>query len=183
MWYRIELNKDGSVASCMEVEACISEGRNVRYVEADSRGAALKLVAAWWRRKAKDTEYYRKRAEAARLAGACSRCRIRPRAGGAKTCAACADQNKKLRDAYHTGARVKSRRKDMTDDERAAAAQRRLVSMRNHMAGERALCGGGNPKKVRRVALEQVLAKFDELSPAAFRSWVQDEIAKLKPAR
>ena len=59
MWYKIEVGNDGGILSCVEVEGSIASGKYIRYVEADSRTEAVKLVQAWWIRQA----YYARRFE------------------------------------------------------------------------------------------------------------------------
>ncbi len=52
MWYRVELNKDGSVSSVAEVETSVAtdKGRLTRYIEAGSKAEASNLAAKWWER-------------------------------------------------------------------------------------------------------------------------------------
>jgi hypothetical protein len=52
MWYRIELHKDGTARSCVEVSQSYADGRYVRYVEASTHRDALKLVRAWYLQQA-----------------------------------------------------------------------------------------------------------------------------------
>lgn len=50
MWFRVELHKDGSVASCETVEGKLNDGKHVFYVEADTKEKALAHVVLMHRR-------------------------------------------------------------------------------------------------------------------------------------
>lgn len=50
MWFRVELHKDGSVASCEVVEGKLRDGKHVVYVEADSKEKAVTDAVAWYKR-------------------------------------------------------------------------------------------------------------------------------------
>jgi hypothetical protein len=51
MWFRVQLRKDGSIASCASVEAGKSDGEHVRYIEAPDRAKACAEALAWWERQ------------------------------------------------------------------------------------------------------------------------------------
>lgn len=44
MWFRVEAYKDGSIKSCEQVSESFADGRNVLYIEADSKAAALQAA-------------------------------------------------------------------------------------------------------------------------------------------
>jgi N-methylhydantoinase A/oxoprolinase/acetone carboxylase beta subunit len=64
MWYRLEIGKDGSIASCTEVAASFEDGKHVRYVEADSQTEALAKALTWYQEKeAKELAYWARQRE------------------------------------------------------------------------------------------------------------------------
>lgn len=174
MWYRIEVGKEGEILSCQEVEAALANGRNVRYVEADSKPRAIGLVQEWFRNRAD-----RKRiSDQHRNAGRCY-CG-QPREPGRVKCRACIDSNKAA------SARYKARKfagadipllqaaASKTDAERAAVMERRL-EWRKWMtrAGRRALL---------LEKLRETLVQFDKMTPRVFRAWLESEVRRLETA-
>jgi hypothetical protein len=182
MWYRIELNKDGSVASCTEVEACVLEGRNVRYVEANSKFLACVLVQKWWKNRAQENRREKKMADRRFQAGLC-KCGATAKPGRQR-CPGCQARSAQLKREVRAG-RAPLHGYSRTDAERAQAAFRRQESLkkRNDSRYEKAkqVAGASNPKKARRIALEQALAKFDQLTVDAYRAWLVREIQAVTP--
>jgi hypothetical protein len=178
MWYRIELNKDGSVKSCAEVEACIVEGKHIRYVEADSRASAVGLVQAWWRQRAAVAE----RTRNYRQKGLCD-C-SRPVERGRKSCEACRSRRRESQKrcrARQNGEIIplRSSKPAATDAERALAVKRIRDNARSRSRERRRDMSDVSRSRLR--ALTEVLRQFDRATPRAFRAWLVAEIDKLTP--
>ena len=47
MWYRVELNKDGSVHACQQVDARDFDRRRIVYVEATNKAEAIQRAISW----------------------------------------------------------------------------------------------------------------------------------------
>lgn len=181
MWYRIELNKDGSIRSCAEVEACATEGRNVRYVEADSRKDALVLVAAWWRRAETMRRNNQARITDCKKRGICVHCRSRP-AEGDWRCGVCRQAQRDSADR----SRRRARGEDIprlvshakTDEARAASVLRDRETRARRLVRQysRDWRMGGN-LAIR--TLSRVLASYDS-NPDGFRAWLVSEIDRLR---
>lgn len=82
MWFRIEFNKDGSVASCAQTDLSLRSGRRVIYVEADSEAAAITLAASRYRQWLLTVKKHRdKTREGKKLRGICRDCSREATAG------------------------------------------------------------------------------------------------------
>jgi hypothetical protein len=174
MWFRIELHKDGSVASCTEVEGSFSgSGKSVHYVEADTKAAAIQILADKYkkRRAAEKTRRQDKRA-----AGICVNCPAST--DGGPLCVACRLKHRAAnRDLYRRkckGENVVAPTRYTTDEQRALRAQldaeRARIRARDHArrTGET-----GYSRTLRRV-----LSHFDSMSPKAFRAWLVDSLER-----
>ena len=100
MWFRVELNKDGSVSTCTHVEARSTEaGRQVYYIEAESDTFAC--ASAVSRYKAyidRQRESMVERRAARKAAGLCRECQ-KPVGNGKLRCAECLAHERDIR--YH----------------------------------------------------------------------------------
>lgn len=125
MWFRIELDKTGAVLSCEQVESSASNGKHVRYVEADDKTKALVLVAAWY----KQSEYARSRRIAIRTSrerhGLCVQCGD-PLTDG--RCETCREKRRAQAQRYVSGEfKPRPFAPATNDDERAAAIERKIA--------------------------------------------------------
>ena len=175
MWFKIELEKDGAIKTCVEVGVSLCEGRHVLYIEADSKEKACAQVAALWRaRLARD--YARKRAwrDAQTAKGQCTKC-VTPAKPGARMCQRHLDIMKQRDREIRTGQRQAKKlyRINKLSDEQ-------LISVREgHMEAERV-----RKRKItmlarngRETTLRECLHRFDQ-SRETFRNWLVAEIAK-----
>lgn len=147
MWYKIVLNKDGSVASCEEAAPSLDEGRCVLFVEAASKQAAIE--AAKVRRNSRKLAYDAK----LKALGLCVDCR-KPAALGKTKCPACIELQRTRDRARANGAYI-----PLTPEQRS-----QLRTGRKHTNNERL------------ILLYECRRVFDERGAKAFRAWLQSEI-------
>lgn len=170
MWFRVELHKDGSVASCETVEGKLKDGKHVFYVEADTKAAALSKVVRQYQRSLEiGRASGRARSERLRAENKCWRCG-KPREPGKSMC------RKHLDDANRLRKRGPLRKRPETLEERAlahdAAVKRSHSKTRDRY--------GMSPiyLSVCRRVLVEVLAAYDD-DPAGFREWMQKKLDEL----
>lgn len=159
MWYRVELRKDGAVASCTEVEALIPEkGGRIYYIEADSKEHALKLGLARYqeylfKQRTRKTEQRRERA----TVGLCRECGgpvdPDPRNKRKFRCSACSKR------AYNIRIGFEEKGKQGVLSDRAKTARQPDVYL---------------------AALKHVRAAFYRMTARAFREWLISEIDRLE---
>lgn len=96
MWFRIELHKDGSVASAEQVDERLKDGRHVFYVESDSKEHAcinaLRQYEAYKERQRLGKQAARAKRAAA---GGCTECGAP--ANGRRRCEACLKRDREVR--------------------------------------------------------------------------------------
>ncbi len=149
MWFKVVLNKDGSVASCVEAAQSIDQGRTILFVEANNKEDALR--AAKVRRSIYKLEYDRKLTSL----GLCRDCR-RPAVDGQTRCARCRDKKRHEDRQRSAGTFV-----PLTHEQRSE-----LRSSRPKTSNERLVC------------LYECRNAFDRLGAKDFRKWLQSEIEK-----
>jgi hypothetical protein len=147
MWYKIVLNKDGSIASCEEAAQSLDQGRSVIFVEAESRRAAM--LAAKVRRNARKMAYDHKLT----ALGLCRDCRKPARAGKLR-CVECSERKSRYDKERARGTYVPP-----TSEERS---QRRI--------------GRPKTSNERLILLYECRKVFDERGHREFRRWLQGQI-------
>lgn len=166
MWFRIELNKDRSVKSCVEVESSLKDGRSVHYIEADSKAEALRILAARYdsylaREKARHLSLRLSRSRQ----GMCIDCgrepQIRPGDKGSR-CQICIDRMKANR--FAKGPRIKA----TTDEEKAQKQISNDARRRREGARYR--------RRMRANLLRAVLSNFDTMRASEFRAWLISQL-------
>lgn len=184
MWYKVEIDNEGGIKSCVEVEASVAQGRHVRYVEADSRADAIKLVQQWYRHAERSRRNTNERMRVAKLTGRCRSC-MQPRGEGctAVYCRTCADRRAERARERFAGAPAINAPRAKTDEERAATLSRSRKGSAGGRKRSDLLVGGGSPKGAVYRKLAEVLAKLDSTTPRAFRAWLVAEIARLAPRK
>jgi|1185.fasta_scaffold216915_2 hypothetical protein len=97
MWFRIELNKDGGISSCVQTEASQSDaGKKVYYIEADSAAEAASAAVVRYRDYLKrQSESVNSRRAERRSAGQCPRCGVPVTEG--TWCADCLEHHNGIR--------------------------------------------------------------------------------------
>lgn len=176
MWFRIELHKDGSVASCTEVEGSIKDSKHVFYVEADSKTAALRLIAKNWREKHRRDQSIRNKARLNRLReqGRCFDCED-PAMPGHRRCETDMRRHRELTNARRAAKRdgtFKPRRRP--DD--VELYIKRLHKDRGRFRKLKSRGRDDNwTDDLNIPTLRKVLAKYDTLSPRAFRAWLEEK--------
>jgi hypothetical protein len=163
-WWRVELNKAGTVTACEPVENCERNTRHVLYIQAACEQHAVAEAERWLeRRREYARQYDRKRRRARQAKGICEAC-DRKIAANSKTC--CAEHLIAARDYQRTRkARI------------AAGIVRPITNPVVARAQEDA-----RQMRFRRmtVQLPVVLAVYDQLDGrlwSPFRQWLVDEIA------
>ncbi len=171
MWYRIELNKDRSVRTCVEVECSLNEGRSVHYVEADSKAAAIAILAARYeellRRHRRAGKKYadRKLSE-----GACLGCGGERGGTHSRTlCIACLAKARERGAKRRRGEGARVLRKHATPEEKAAVFAE---------AQEKARVRASKGYYIRkRNDFSEALQMLDR-DPVALRAWLVAKIAE-----
>lgn len=175
MWFRVELHKDGSVASCAQVASSFENGRTVRYVEADSPDAAIELVRRW--RKSLDLQKLRvqKYKGEARQAGICVSCMHAQAVPGRVCCESCAARQRENTRTRKNGSREIARRNSPEES-------LRLYEERMARGLEKQKRRGANTYAyaqmvTRRDVLKEVLSRFDSCNAVVFRAWLDAELS------
>lgn len=174
MWYRIELNKDGGMRSCVEVSGSLLEGRSVHYVEADSKESAIAILAsAWVKRKEKLVSNMKARKAAHAAAGLCGLC-SRPQVPGLLLCQKHRDERKTARTDADYSPKRKQRKPKITIEEQALAMARtkERERLRNRTCSS---------LYVRRKILIAVQNTY-LANPETFAAWLDAEIAEAHAA-
>ena len=178
MIYRVEFRKDGSIASCVEVETSLKSGGLVVYVDAISRTDAIKDAKKYW------TKWSESRRARLSAAGTCSRCGKEPveRDRSIRYCKNClalaresAKESRKIA-ALPANAREKAVAErtasaNKSRDARLAkicAAGARAAEKKSQAAWDRA---DQQLSHSQRSTLKAVLRAYDR-DPERFRSWL-----------
>lgn len=180
MIFRVEIRKDGSVASCTEVELSLQNSKHVFYVEAKDRSDAVS------RAKARFDSLNRSR-NRAKDSGLCISCMREPRVT-ANHCRPCADKQV-LR------ARERRGLEHLPEPERLAAHAARIEAKRANASEQLAKAREHSSESVRSASdarwdssdfipnrmmvgvLRQCLRAFDR-NPSGFRAWLMALLAR-----
>lgn len=171
MWFRIELNKDRSVRSCVEVETSTTDGRGVYYIEANTKAEAIQALSSRWERRAEYRRaYLQDRARDRLERGLCAGC-DNPRKPTSSLCAACTEKKAaRLRDLRNGAASTRAKRAESTEEKAAAMlreTERRTAAQRLQPS---------HRIKYRLLAFQNCLDAFDSMTPRAFRTWLQERV-------
>lgn len=160
-WWRVAMDRDGSVHSCEQIELVATPGRVVGYVyvQANDRAAAVAKARAWYeRRKEIRRKADQKRSAARKAKGMCRDC-------PAKVCAEsmlyCAEHLARHREAVRRHDRGETRHPRPNPIAAMKHDQKRRKLYQHQM-----------------MHLGRVLQKFDDLGPSGFRVWLVTEIEK-----
>lgn len=177
MWYRVEVNPDGSVHSCSLVEAEAKGRKAVSYVEATSAEEAIALI----RRRVESRDAARrvqKRAQYAKAlaTGLCPSCKCRPRGTTRLRCDVCTAANRRWE---ARGGRTAER--TLVDPvERAVRITNQIAEQRTRRAIRLGKVPGVRGAIVARARLyELALNTYREQGPEQFRAWLEREIEKV----
>lgn len=173
MWFRIELHKDNSIASCVQVSDSRNDGRAVHYIEAANKEDAIKtLLARYDLNNERRRQAVKNRTERLRAEGLCRKCGRVPCGGdGMFYCAGCLDKKKDYQQAVKNGQPVVPNC-FTTDAKLSSQLKRQKQDIKR--ASQRA---NGNYIIVR-VAYARCLHSFDTMTPTPFRSWLCEELIK-----
>jgi len=162
MWFRVELNKDGSVAKCDAVEANeSSRGGRVYFIEADSKEHALELGLKRYRAYLESQRQgMRERRARLKKAGLCRDCSgaLDPEAKSQRSirCSACAKR------AYNL------RHKIEEPGKQGVVRPERLATRL--------------PEDYRLAVLLEIRGRIDSLGAGKFYKWLNREIARCEAA-
>ncbi len=179
MWFRVELHKDGSVASCETVEGKLKDGKHVFYVEAETKEKALADVVSMYRkvleraRRGANARYSKRRA--ANSCGACDS----PPVPGKTLC------EKHLRNSLEIYRRARDRKRGLlpqaprlSEEERATREESKRLEREARYKREAVEKFGMTRSAlfIRRGLLREALGAYDS-DPRNFRAWL---VSKLK---
>jgi hypothetical protein len=170
--YRIEFRKDGSVASCAEIESHLKEGGLVCYVEAENREDALTRAQSKWK------EWRAKRLVRLENGGSCSMCGKRARKDGSVKCEHCLglqrDNKKDLRNILSdpdAGLLIELRRQAIAEERRASLGKATGAALAVRVKRAEARWDLGLLEPYERSALRRILTIYDQ-DPVNFRARV-----------
>lgn len=176
MWYRIELNKDRSVRSCVEVSGSLNEGRSIHYIEADSKESAIAILAKKYEVRRKDM--YTAKAKwlaKTRESGSCVVCAAPRGEDGTDTyCRKCLARKKGRRRAVAAGAPRLTTRND-TAEKKAIALAARADQAREYSKQQAKKCPNYGGVSLTRKVYRAALRAFDQ-NPSYFREWLVAQI-------
>ncbi len=171
MWFRIVTNRDGSIASCEQVDSSLSNGRQTFYIEADTRAAAIKVLLDRYERNNKlRRDAAAERVSKARRDGLCSHCCKRPRGAGLSYCSQCLEAKRARRAELKAGAPKLSLA--ASTQEQKLRAQAKRAQKDNAKASKKA---NGHFIMVR-VAYARCLNALDTMTPSNYRAWLVEQL-------
>jgi hypothetical protein len=165
VWWRVELDKDGSIKTCDAVEASQKGSTYLRFVEAETKAHACTTVKKWYETKKRNAAVQSARAYASRkAAGTCLMC-TQPKAPGRAMCELHLRVHREAEQRRRNGDTSHARPHVPPAIQLAAERERGRVWARAH--------GGSEGRMMRRC-----LKQFDALGPEAFRAWLVSEIER-----
>lgn len=168
MWFRIETHRDGSIASCVQVEGSIKDGRGVHYVEADSKQQAISILVARYDRRREKGKLLKRELRAKRKAAAiCCQCQ-KPTDGLKLLCFSCNEANNK---------RSRERGEPATRTDRPAAEK--VAAEQRIREANRLRVGKRNGATWARLAVLRACLKQLESNPRHLKTWLIAEIDKI----
>lgn len=169
MWFKVEINQDGTVKTCEQVDARSNGQGAIVYVEADSAESAV-CKAVIWRREY--LEMARKKSQAQRdralEAGLCCVCKKRNPRPGKKQCYQCAQHGSEGQAAKYARMRaagINPYKKDENGNKPRLPPEMRLT-------------GGGarvHPEGYSLRTLQGVREAYKR-DPKKFGSWINEQI-------
>lgn len=174
MIYRVEFFKDGTVASCAEVESQLCGGGLVCYVEAQNKSEAIKSAKTQF-------QIWHARSIASTVArGMCRQCKNTPARQSRTLCQACADRHKarklelaEIRKLPNAAEVLEARARSIAiaREERRREAHAKALELARTLADARWDEKTTLVNKSDRSLMRQVLRAYDR-DPVGFRDWV-----------
>lgn len=169
MIYRVEFRKDGSVASCAEVESQYKSGGLVCFIEADDKAAAIDKAKTKWE------QWRTRRLVRLENGGLCSMCGKRPRVASGVKCERCLGlqrENKKDLHKIHrdpdAGLLIELRRQAIQEERRASLGKATEAALAVRVKRAEARWDLGLLEPYELSALRRVMHIYDQ-DPANFR--------------
>jgi hypothetical protein len=157
VWWRVLLDRDGSVRSCEQVEAVEKDGQSAVFVQANNAAQAVMRAKSWLERRRAS----RRRSEAKRKErnrdGICRDCKEPVCATSRRYCQEHLEHHRELGRRWYHG-------------ESTPRQERSPLEMQQHVNEQ------ARGYRRQQVQLNDVLEKYDTLSPRAFRAWLVSEI-------
>lgn len=187
MWFKVEVNKDGSVATCEQVDVSLKSGVSVVYIEAESKEKAIEKAVAYVERiRLKARRSYEKNREkilaadrarrAARAkAGICSRCDEKAVASGY------CEAHRVVYNEQRAAAKRDKRRGIFVKKTTSIDPLQRAASIKAGRNESNRRANRGLRRKVRLSAFREALGFYDA-NPNTFRAWLTARIVELQEA-
>jgi|SRR6188508_316119 len=162
MFWKVEIDKEGSILSCETVASIGKNGSRVIYVEAETKVDACTNAKAWHEHKKAYMRTFTKERRDKRIRdGMCTGCGKNRAREGRRTCTTCANSQSARDKSGGAG------RELLTPEEAARRQEAQSTDWRRRRGGSKG------------STLRGVLHKFDEMNPDTFRLWLVGEIARI----
>ncbi len=171
MWYRIELNKDNSVSTCVEVEGSrTDEGKSVHFIEASSRQEAISTLLERYNSHKNRNNAKTAKLRASRIAAnLCDNCGKNEPIKFQRKCPICREIENRRKANRRAG--IFTFKRSTTDQEKAA------TQLRKQAADKRRRYTKADGKlTTRRVAYASCLQAFDSMTTNAYRTWLVEQL-------
>lgn len=190
MWFRVEINRDGSVAACSTTEGSFREGRRVFYVEAESVEEAISSVLSRYAaRNAAKNERSKRRYEERRARRQCGQCGLPSEKAKCDACKA-ARQDTGRRWARTPAEKVQAflREQELRaiGDARRRESKAARVARTKHLSPEELRAADSHATRIRGLAIKrrarllvEVITRLDHDGPELFRRWLVQELREL----
>jgi hypothetical protein len=173
MWFRIELNSDHSVKSCVEADRSVRNRVAILYIEASSKEEALRIVRERYERKLRyDRERKREARERAMAEGVCLNCKgaIETERSGRRYCVRCAQYQLESKAARKLGIGLNAGKARTDSDKVARLGKQREAHLRRDK--KRA----NNWLRAKRTTFASCLEAFDQMTANSFRAWLVEQL-------
>jgi 3'-phosphoadenosine 5'-phosphosulfate sulfotransferase (PAPS reductase)/FAD synthetase len=166
MWFKVELNGDGSVASCEPVESARQNGKTVVYIDALDKAEAMRLAKKEYMLRYNAAYFQNKKSQG------CAACTTADPAVGSIYCEQCRERKRAQRTALDLRKKIEALPPSAPIKERKVA-ERKLKELNVKV---KALAKKKGPRGAKLVTLMWVLREFDRRSGRGFRDWLVEAI-------
>jgi hypothetical protein len=161
-WWKVTLDSSGAILTCEQVDTVSKGTSRVTYVQATCKAEACSAAKFWWDRvKAHNRARAAERKLAKRSRGLCETCGKTPPETKRRKCRRCLDRLNERAQARLAGApRIRPTYASAEEAHRV-----NLENQRKYRESRRA-------ERRCNLRYTDLLRKFDEIGPAAFRAWL-----------
>jgi len=174
MFWRVEIDSEGSIKTCDLAESKGKNGARVIYVEAETKHQACSAAKLWHQRyTASKRERCRRYSDARLASGKCGACGKEPPKAGCKTCQACISKINARAKAAKAGL-IEVRPRPSPEQ----VLERNRERARRHAERHRRGAYAADVARIERstrdtyLPVTLLLGKLDELGPEQFRVWL-----------